>query len=67
MIHTEGASKEEGAREEIMGKMSIKWMVGTVVVAAGGGVGLAGTRVMGGPAGGDGPSVPSEGPPPGGP
>ena len=41
MIHTEGASKEEGAREEIMGKMSIKWMVGTVVVATVGALALA--------------------------
>ena len=45
MIHTEGASKEEGAREEIMGKMSIKWMVGTVVVATVGAMGLAATNI----------------------
>ena len=32
-----------------MGKMSIKWMVGTVVVATVGAMGLAATRVMGEP------------------
>jgi hypothetical protein len=58
MIRTGSASKEEGAREEIMGKMRIKWVVGTVVVAFVGAIGLAATRVMGEPSVGQPGAVP---------